>query len=414
MNLSVIGLGKLGLCTALCFANAGFKVWGVDLNINLIEKIKKGIPPFYEPELEDFLKKAKNFFVSSDHKEAVKNSDVVFIIVPTPSKQDGSFSNDFILKVFDEIGPTLKSLNRFVVIDVVSTVIPGAGESELIPYLEKVSEKKVGKNLGYVYNPEFIAIGSVIRDFLNPDIVLIGESDKRSGDIIESIYKKVCRNNPYIARTSIINAEIAKLSINCFCTMKISFANYLSQLLDEIPGASAKEVTSIIGKDSRIGTKYISPGLGFGGPCFPRDNQAFIRFAKKYNKEAKLQEAVIEINRTQLNMAIEKISKEIKRKNPDVIVALLGLAYKPYTYLTEESQQLEIAKNLAKNKNIKLLKVYDPLVKENYGWINCNSLEECVKDADIIAVLTPYPEFVNVEKWKNFIKPNAKIINFWS
>ncbi|GAB6888658.1 UDP-glucose/GDP-mannose dehydrogenase family protein [Desulfothermus okinawensis JCM 13304] len=414
MNLCVIGLGKLGLCTACCFARADYKVYGIDINEDLIANINKKQIPFFEPDLEKLLKEVyHNLFISSEFDVGVLNSDVIFIIVPTPSNTDGSFSNKYILKVFDSIGPIIKKRKDYTVIVIVSTVMPLAGEQELIPHLEHVTGKKIGKDFGYVYNPEFIAIGSVIRDFLNPDIVLVGEYDNRSGDIIEAIYKKVCDNSPYIARTSIINAEVAKLSINCFCTMKISFANFLGELLSEIPKANAREITTIIGQDSRIGTKYISPGLGFGGPCFPRDNEAFINFASRYGKKAVLQKAVVEINRMQPKRAVEKILKEINKINSKVTVSLLGLAYKPNTYLTERSQQVEVAKALLSCDKIHQLKVYDPLVDLNLGWDKCQSLEECVKNSDVIAILTPYPQFLDTNSWKSLLKPNAKIVNFW-
>jgi len=416
MVISVIGLGKLGLCTAACFASAGYRVYGFDINKVLIKTLKKGEVPFFEPGLKDLLNRVKNnLYVTYNIEEAIEDAKIIFIIVPTPSNKDGAFSNEFILRALNNILPIVKKKKDFVIIDIVSTVMPGSGEHELIPYIERLTEKKVGCDIGYVYNPEFIAIGSVIKDFLNPDVVLIGESDKRSGDFVADIYKNVCENNPYIARTSIINAEIAKLCINCFCTMKISFANFLAELVDKIPNASAKEITSIIGQDSRIGIKYISPGLGFGGPCFPRDNEAFIKFALDLQKKAPLQEAVIEINNKQVKRAVDKICSEIlKMKKTSVVVSLLGLAYKPYTYLTERSQQLEVAKALLEKENISELRVYDPLVNENYGWIKSESLEECVDKADIVAILTPYPEFLDVESWKKLIKPEGKIINFWS
>ncbi len=415
MKLCVVGLGKLGLCTAACFAKAGYFVFGVDVNENLINSVKQKRAPFFEPGLQELLEEVKdNLYVTLSYEEAVNNAKVIFIIVPTPSNPDGSFTNKFILKVISEISPFIKQMNDFVVVDVVSTVMPGSGENELIPALERQTGKKVGRDLGYIYNPEFIAIGSVIKDFLNPDIVLVGESDEESGNIIEEIYENVCENTPYIARTSIINAEVAKLCINCFCTMKISFANFLAELLDNIPNASANEVTKIIGHDSRIGTKYISPGLGFGGPCFPRDNEAFIKFASTVEKRAKLQEAVVEINNRQVERVVEKINKQIERKNPKPIVALLGLAYKPFTYLTERSQQMEVARRIAEIKNFKELRVFDPLVEENYGWKKSKSLEECVKDADIVAILTPYPEFLNVNLWKGLMNPEGIILNFWS
>ena len=276
--------------------------------------------------------------------------------------------------------------------------------------LEARTGKKVGEEIGYAYNPEFIALGSVIRDFMNPDLVLIGESDPKTGDLLEGIYQRNCENSPYFGRTSVINAEITKLAINCYCTMKISFANQLAQLCDSAPGADASAVTQIMGRDSRIGTKYIRPGLGFGGPCFPRDNQAFIRFAETLGGGAEIQQAVVDINHRQIGRIASKITQAAEQFGNKV--ALLGLAYKPNTYLIEESQAVDVAYHLAEHHGKLDLWAYDPMARANGRWNSASSLEDCVRGAHVAAILTPWPEFFDTA-WHGLMADNHSILNFW-
>ncbi|MBW1699176.1 MAG: UDP-glucose/GDP-mannose dehydrogenase family protein [Deltaproteobacteria bacterium] len=306
-TLSIIGLGKLGLCTAACFAKAGFAVIGMDLRTEYVEDLNAGKTPFFETGLQCLLAQTReNMTFTPSLAEAFYNSTVSFIIVPTPSRRDGAFSNEHILSVLQQMGPLLAEKKPFHIVNVVSTVMPGSCQEVFIPLLEKLSRKTAGKDFGVAYNPEFIAIGSVIENFLNPDLVLIGESDKRTGDILEEIYKNTCGNQPHMARSNLINAEITKLAINCYCTMKISFANNLAAICDNVSGANAAKICQMLGYDSRIGPKYINPGLGFGGPCFPRDNEAFIKFIEQQNGLAGLQQAVVQINNAQPKRFAEK------------------------------------------------------------------------------------------------------------
>jgi UDPglucose 6-dehydrogenase len=411
MKLSVIGLGKLGLCTAACFAKAGYHVLGIDINPDHIGTIKSGKLPFEETGLDTLLQQIRDHLeVNTDISAAVATSDITFIIVPTPSTADGSFTNQYVKKVLADMAPVIKEKNEFHIIDVVSTVMPGSCENEFIPFLEKETGKQAGIDFGLAYNPEFIAIGSVIRNFLNPDLVLIGASDARTREILLQVYQKTCDNSPYMAVTSLINAEIAKLSINCYCTMKISFANNLGMICDKIPGASASEITGILGNDTRIGDKYIKPGLGFGGPCFPRDNEAFIRFARDIGGYPGLQEAVVNINRRKTDQAVNKILKTAEIVGDKV--AVLGLSYKPATYLTECSQSVDIITALADCGKLSDLSAYDPMAKKNGKWRLANSLQSCVSGMNVAAILTPWPEFFQPH-WQNEMAGDRAVLNFW-
>ena len=412
MNLSVIGLGKLGLCTTACLARAGYSVWGVDNNEPYVRQLQTEGPNFFETGLSSLLTDVSGKVkLTTNVFEAVAQTDVTFIIVPTPSETGGSFSNRFLLQVIEAMAPALKEKKTRHIVNVVSTVSPGACEGALIPFLEEKTGRKVGTDCGFAYNPEFIAIGSVLRDFLHPDLVLIGQSDEQTGSVLQEIYEKVCDNRPCFARTTLINAEIAKLSINCYCTMKISFANNISSLCDSLPGADPSRICEIIGKDTRIGGKYIKPGLGFGGPCFPRDNEAFIDTVKRHGGNAALQEAVVAINQNQTRRAIEKIRKAVREYGGKV--ALIGLAYKPGTYLIERSQAFEIATELSEDPTLAEVRVFDPLVKEKGKWKQTGSVEECVSGANVAVVLTPVDIFAG-EQWRHLMDEHNTVINFWS
>src|SRR5262249_32804959 len=199
----------------------------------------------------------------------------------------------------EAIGRALRAKQRFHLVVLTSTVMPGTTGGPVRAALEEASGKRVGQDFGLCYGPEFIALGSVIRDFLNPDFVLIGESDLRSGAMLESLYKEVCENDPPVARMNLVNAEITKLSINSYVTTKISFANMLARICEKLPEADVDVVTAALGLDSRIGTKYLKGAVSYGGPCFPRDNRAFAALARQLDAPADLPEATDPFNRAQ-------------------------------------------------------------------------------------------------------------------
>lgn len=417
MNISVIGLGKLGLCTAACFASRGHQVIGVDTNQHVLDRLRLKQCPIDEPDLEELLEKAwGNLTIADNVKDAVVNSEITLIIVPTPSQPDGKFTNKYVENVLESLAPALKEKDSFHVIDVVSTVMPGSCDSRFRPLLEKISGKVCGADFGLVYNPEFIALGSVIRDFLNPDMVLIGASDKRSGDIVKELYLSTCESNPDISVMSLINAEIAKLSLNCFVTMKISFANELASICEKVPGADIDAITDALGSDTRIGPKYLKGGLGFGGPCFPRDNQAFQAFARESGVEPRLGPQVVAINNSVVDRLFDIIDKNT---NPGDKVALLGLAYKPETRIVEESQSIMLAKKLV-NAGY-LVAVHDPkalstardVLGETVAYYN--DPYSCVQDVGAVVLLTNWQVYKQLD-WQrisNLAKGGALLLDSW-
>ena len=417
MNISVVGLGKLGLCTAACFASKRHRVIGVEKNTDFVDKLQSRINPIDETDLGELLENSwDNLSVTADIAEAVKRSDMTLIIVPTPSKSDGRFTNEYVEAVLKSIGPELKDKDTFHVVDVVSTVMPGSYEQQFRPLLEELSGKVCGEDFGLVYNPEFIALGSVVRDFLNPDMVLIGASDERSAAIIKELYASTCDSSPEIVCMSLVNAEITKLSLNCFVTMKISYANELASICERIPGADVDVVTNAIGADSRVGKKYLKGGLGFGGPCFPRDNLAFQGFAEDAGIQAKLSPQVVAVNKAVVDRLVGIIRRKIQQGGR---VAVLGLSYKPGTHIIEESQSIILAQKLIESgytvvvHATKALDSAKEVLGESVGYYE--DVYSCVEQADAVVMMTDWPVFRELD-WKAIeekVRNGAVLIDSW-
>lgn len=397
-SISVFGLGKLGLPLAACLANKGYKIIGIDLNQNVIKAINEGKSPYYEPGLAELIKSAQGHLsATDDYRHALQNSEISFIVVPTPSEPVGSFSTKYVEIAAENIATELKNKHDFHLVVLTSTVLPGATEGVVKQLLERVSGRKCGKDFGLCYSPEFIALGSAIQDFTHPDMVLIGESDPKSGELLAGIYRNVCENQPPIVRTTIYNAELAKISLNAYITMKITFANTLAEIAEKIPGGDVDVISQILGFDSRIGRKYLSGGLAYGGPCFPRDNKAFASVAKRLGCQAKLSLATDEINQEQIARMVHLIEQKlggVKDKN----IAILGLTYKPNTDVVEESASMKIAQALLQ-KGARL-SVYDPAGMKNAqralgeeNILYANSVAECLKDSEFCLLATPWDEF---------------------
>jgi len=401
-TISVIGLGKLGLGTAACFAHKGYYVIGVDVNQSIVQAINSGRSPLYEPGLAELMSGLQgNFTATDDYKYAVDNSKIIFIFVGTPSEADGNFSTKDVEEVSREIASHLKNKDDFPIVALRSTVLPGVTDGVVKPLLEGVSGKKCGIDFGLCYNPEILALGSVIHNSLNPDVVVIGESDPKSGELLSKIYETTCENNPPIIRTTLNNAEMAKISLNVFLTLKMSFANTIAEICERIPGGDVDTVSEILGKDKRIGRKFLTGALGYGGPCFPRDNKAFSTFAQKTGCQAKLSRAADEVNERQ-NRRIVELNKQkfgmVDRKT----IAILGLTYKPNTDIVEESDAIKIA-NALLQEGAKL-RVYDPAGMENaltvlgQGNIKyADSVEECLEGAELCILATPWDEFKSLK-----------------
>lgn len=417
MNLSVIGLGKLGLCAAAFLAARGFKVAGFDINTTRTDQLRDGINPIDEPDLDELLSAARPNLVFGHHlHEVVLGSDITLIVVPTPSREDGFFSNHNVLDVLRAVGTALSQKSSYHVVDVVSTVMPGSSEREFIPLLESSSSKKCGSGFGFVYNPEFIALGTVIKDFSKPDMVLIGASDERAAETVAGIYRKACFNSPPVRTMSLTNAEITKLALNCFVTMKISFANELARICEKTAGADVDAITAAIGHDTRIGKKYLTGGMGFGGPCFPRDNIALSAFAQTMGYDACLSPATQRVNQHVVDLLEKTIEAHVA---PGGKIAMLGMAYKAGSSIVEASQSMELAERLL-GKGFRLT-VSDPAALGNVRQMLDDRVAyeadgfNALSGADAVVVLAPWPQYRRLD-WiaaDRLVSKNALLLDCW-
>jgi UDPglucose 6-dehydrogenase len=417
MNVSLVGLGKLGLCSAACFASKGHHVIGVDSNEGHIDALNDGQCPIDETGLAALLETGRSHLeFTADYDRAVRGTDITLIIVPTPSDSEGRFSNACIEAVLERIGPALKAKKAFHIVGVVSTVMPTTCERLFKPKLEGLTGKTCGQDFGLVYNPEFIALGSVIQDFLHPDMLLIGASDHRSCEAVSALYASTVENNPHYALMDLTNAEITKLSLNCYVTMKISFANELAAVCENIPDADVDVVTSAVGADRRVGPRYLKGGLGFGGPCFPRDNLAFQRCAEDADTQVHLSPHVVNVNGEVVNRLFTMISEHAPSGST---VALLGLSYKPGTPIVEESQSVMLAAELLDAGYI--VRMHDPKALDSTSemldgrGVYCDDPYEAASGASVVVMLTNWPEYdrLAIEKLEERAGPSPLLVDCW-
>ena len=415
-KVSVIGLGKLGASMVAAIASRGFDVIGVDINQKSVELVNEGREPVQETDLGKYISENKDRIrATMSHEEAVLNSDISFVIVPTPSDDKGSFSLQYAAWAFREMGKALAKKNGYHIIVLTSTVLPGATRYGLLPILEKESGKKAGKDFGLCYSPEFIALGSVIRDFLNPDFTLCGEFDEHSGQELEDFYSRVMFGNAPCKRMSLENAELTKISVNTFVTTKITFANMLADLCERIPNGDVDVVTDALGTDSRIGKKYLTGSIGYGGPCFPRDNVALSYIARTLESCADLAETTDRVNRSMAKTITERLRPIIK---DGVTVAILGLSYKPSSHVVEESQGVYLAKALSE-AGARVV-AYDPLANETANAelkgkvVILDSAKKCLEQAEIVLITTADPEFkgLNAADFSDGSK-TVTVYDFW-
>jgi nucleotide sugar dehydrogenase len=352
--VSIIGIGRLGLSFSLVLEKAGFEVLGVDLDPGYVRLLNEKKFQTTEPEVETCLRSATRFRATTHLREAFEFSDLIFTFVATPSKKDHGFDHSQVEKILEAY--TGSQTSKHFVIG--CTVMPKT--------LDELSRKFHEKNIVLSYNPSFIAQGSILEGIQKPDFVLIGEGSPEAGDELEKVYKKICLNDPPIHRMKPLSAEITKLSLNCFITAKITYANFIGDLAQRVD-AEPQKILRAIGSDSRVGEKYFQWGYGFGGPCFPRDNRALSKFAEDVGLFPALPLATERGNFLHLEEQVRAFEKE---NTKETRVKLGPVSYNGKTISIEESQQLAFAVCLAKKGY--LITIVDraevlKLVRENYG-----------------------------------------------
>lgn len=389
MKISIIGSGYVGLVTGACFADLGHHVLCVDNNEEKIAKLKSGIVPFYEPGLQEMVR--ANFHegrlqFSDSVQEGTRHGQVIFIAVGTPPKETGEADLSSIERVSREIAETM---DTYKVIVEKSTVPVQTGE-----WVEKTIAKyiKPGVEFDVASNPEFLAEGTAIHDFMHPDRVVIGISSDRAAGLLVKLYEPL---NAPLLLTDIKSAELIKHSANAFLALKISFINAVAHIC-ELSGADVERVAKGIGLDDRIGMKFLRPGIGFGGSCFPKDVSAYICISQQLGYDFKLLKEVEEINRFARQNVITKLKNVLGQDLKDKTVTLWGLAFKPNTDDIRSAPSLDIIKMLKEEKAI--IRAYDPVAMDNARMLEpdviyCQDPYQSAEGADAIILVTEWQEF---------------------
>ncbi|MGM0376883.1 MAG: UDP-glucose dehydrogenase family protein [Bacteroidota bacterium] len=396
MKISIVGTGYVGLVTGTCFADTGVNVTCVDIDNEKISKLKKGMVPIYEPGLETMIKtnveKGRLHF-STSLKESLDQADVIFIAVGTPPGEDGSADLRHVLAVAKEIG---KHMDHSMVVVTKSTVPIGTAEKVRKTISTELENRKEDITFYMASNPEFLKEGSAIDDFLKPDRIIVGTDDEEAEKIIRRLYKPFLLNNHPIYFMDIPSAELTKYAANAMLATKISFINDIANLC-ELVGADVNMVRQGIGSDSRIGYKFIYPGIGYGGSCFPKDVKAIIRTGNAYKYPLRLLQAVEDINEDQKRLMADKVKQYFKDGLAGKTFSLWGLSFKPNTDDMREAPAIVIINALLKaGANVK---AYDPVAMDEARKIFGDDITygqdpyDALIDSDGLLLVTEWPEF---------------------
>jgi UDPglucose 6-dehydrogenase len=398
-TVAFVGLGYVGLCTATVMASKGIRILGVDVDEKRIEQLRRGQPPFHEPGLEPMLKavlRKKRMEFTTDASK-VQDADTIFMTVGTPSNPDGSIDLTYVKKATQDVGSAVAGSPGYHLVVVKSTVTPGTATDVVRPVLEASSEKVCGEELGLSSNPEFLAEGSAIRGTLQPDKIVIGAIDTKSGAALTKLYRRIY---PKIKVPTILTdpttAETIKYASNAFLATRVSTINTIANICQRVPNADVETVAKAIGLDPRIGPFYLKAGPGYGGSCFHKDLQALISFSRSREYEPTLLAAVEEVNQRQAS-EIVKLSKKLLGSLDNRRIAVLGLAFKKDTDDMREAASIRVIDELLKSGAS--VSAYDPMAFENARRILGDRVEltrdaiSCLKGADCCILMTEWDEF---------------------
>jgi UDPglucose 6-dehydrogenase len=404
MKIAVIGTGYVGLVTGTCFSETGNTVTCVDIDQEKIKKLQQGVITIYEPGLEQLFErniKQKRLFFTTNLEEGIKDAKIIFLALPTPPGEDGSADLKYILKVADDLGPLLKDYT--VLVDK-STVPVGT--------TDKVKARIAARakvEFDVVSNPEFLREGVAVEDFMKPDRVVIGTTSQRARKVMEALYGPFVRQGNPIIFMDDRSAELTKYAANSFLATKITFMNEIANLC-ELLGADVDAVRKGVGTDNRIGKRFLFPGIGYGGSCFPKDVQALAKSSKDANYDFKILNAVMDVNDSQKTRLIPRIKEYFKGDLKGKTIAVWGLAFKPHTDDIREAPALYNIDALLKEGAV--LKVHDPEGMENVKKVMGSKVKYCetpydaAQDADAVFIATEWPEFrtPDFEKLSSILK----------
>ena len=396
MKITIIGAGYVGLVQSVCLADFGFSVTCIEKDLNKLRELKFGRIPFYEPGLEDLFKKnlkSNRLNFTNEYSNNISQSDVIFICVGTPPKKNGESNLNFVDQVTKEIS---KKIKGYTVIVSKSTVPVGTSRR-----IEKILKRvRSTKTFDVVSNPEFLREGSALEDFTKPDKIIIGCRTTKAEKILKKVYKPL--NRPYVV-TSNETAEIIKYANNSFLATKITFVNEIADLCENI-GAEIETVAKAMGLDGRIGSKFLHPGPGYGGSCFPKDVKSLIYQGNKNSTDLKIVKAVDRANELRIKYLFQRVKKITKNKFNNIQIGLLGISFKPNTDDVRQSPGIKLAKDLSKTKA--KIKIYDPKGMENAKKELPSSIEFCsdayevAKNSNLLVVVTEWNQFKNLDLLK--------------
>lgn len=405
MNISVVGTGYVGLVTGTCFSETGINVICVDIDSRKIENLKKGIIPIYEPGLEYMITRniqKKRLHFTTDLKSSLKDCEAIFIAVGTPPGEDGSADLKHVLSVAQHIG---KYMNDYLVVVTKSTVPVNTSQKVKEAVQEELKKRGVVIPFDVASNPEFLKEGAAIDDFLKPDRIIVGTDSEKAQKVIQKLYKPFLLNGHPLIFMDIPSAELTKYAANAMLATRISFMNDLANFC-EIVGADINSVRKGIGSDPRIGNKFIYPGIGFGGSCFPKDLKALISTSDRFGYSMEIIKATERVNNVQKTVISKKISHHFKGDLKKKIIALWGLSFKPNTDDMREAPSLVVIEELIRSGAI--IKAYDPVAMKEAKQILENRIEysqdmyDAVIDADALVLVT---------EWSEFRVPNYEVLS---
>jgi UDPglucose 6-dehydrogenase len=397
-KLSVFGLGKVGLTMAACLAHSGHQVIGVEVDPGRAAALNRRTLASAEPGVAARIAgvPAERLRATTDVAEAVRESDVSFLIVPTPSNTLGGFSNRFVLEACEQIGAAIRLKDGEHTVSVVSTMLPGSSNASIIPALERSSGRRIGAGLGYCYNPSFIALGEVVQGFERPAYVLLGEADRRSGDAVLAAYYPMMSESVPVARMTPVEAEIAKIASNTHETMRVAFANVIFSICSDIPGANVDRVTEAL--THRLGRQFFRGAVPYGGPCWPRDNRALAAFMNAVGIPDQMPRMVDRCNEEHGRFVLSRV---LEAAAPGSRVGLIGLAYKPGTPVIERSFAIDLAGWLVAEG--RTVTVWDPLAMDETRTVLADrvryagSAEACLAGSDVVVLVNALREYPAID-----------------
>jgi UDPglucose 6-dehydrogenase len=409
-SVSVFGLGKVGITLVSALLAGGYRVIGVDVVEATVKAVNNGTFDTPEPGVMERLRAAApgQFTATMSAETAVAETDFSFIIVPTPSNTLGGFSNEYVIEALKAIGAAIRGKTSRHTVSLMSTVLPGSSANQLIPALEKAAGRKVGPDLGYCYNPSFIAQGEVMKGIITPDYILVGEADPQSGNICEEVHRRTVTNDAPVVRCTPTEGEIIKIGSNTHETMRVAFANMLLALCNEVPDVDVDRITTALAH--RLGRRFFKGAVPYGGPCWPRDNRALAAFMDMVGVPSTLPDAIDRANAEHGRYILQQVLRAAPR---GATVGILGLAYKPGTSLIERSFSIDLAQWLSAEGRTVI--GWDPMANGEAARALGHKIEiaaepEAALKADVVVIALPLSQLTSID-WSQ--AAHAVVIDCW-